>query len=167
MTGDRTSRIRRATAADVPTLHAIRGAVAGEGRWIGRELPLPEDFADRIAASIADESAVTFVAEVDGQVVGDCGIHGNGAGHGELFMALGPEHRGQGLGGALLAEALAWARARPELHKVVLQVWPHNAAALTLYRRAGFVVEGYRHQHWRRANGELWDVIEMGLLVEG
>lgn len=62
--------------------------------------------------------------------------------------------------------ALAWARAQPDVHKVTLQVWPHNDRALALYRHAGFIVEGYRHRHWRRADGELWDVIEMGLLVE-
>ncbi|MGN6695424.1 MAG: GNAT family N-acetyltransferase [Aquihabitans sp.] len=166
MTAASSARIRRAEAADVPALVAIREVVAGEGRWIGRELPLPEDFGERITASIADDTGVTFVAETNGRVVGDCGLHANGAGHGELFMALLPDHRGQGLGRRLLAESLAWARARPEIHKVVLQVWPSNAAALALYRGAGFVVEGYRHQHWRRANGDLWDVIEMGLLVD-
>ena len=69
-------------------------------------------------------------------------------------------------GRLLLDRALGWARARDDLHKVTLQVWPHNQAALALYRRAGFLVEGYRHAHWRRANGELWDVVEMGLVLD-
>ncbi len=167
MADEARSHIRRATPADVPALVALREVVAGEGRWIGRELPLPGDFGERLAASIDDPASATFVAEVDGVVVGDGGLHANGAGHGELFMALLPGHRGRGLGAALLDASVEWARARPEIHKVVLQVWPHNEAAISLYRRAGFVVEGYRHRHWRRADGSLWDVIEMGLLVDG
>ncbi|WP_426574800.1 N-acetyltransferase family protein [Aquihabitans sp. McL0605] len=158
--------IRPASEADVPAIIAIREEVAGEGRWIGRELPLPDDLADRLRASITDGEGIYLVAEVDGAVVGDGGLHTNGAGHAELFMALLPGHRGAGLGRALLARALAWARAQPDVHKVTLQVWPHNDRALALYRHAGFIVEGYRHRHWRRADGELWDVIEMGLLVE-
>ena len=151
MADEARSHIRRATPADVPALVALREVVAGEGRWIGRELPLPGDFGERLAASIDDPASATFVAEVDGVVVGDGGLHANGARH----------------GAALLDASVEWARARPEIHKVVLQVWPHNEAAISLYRRAGFVVEGYRHRHWRRADGSLWDVIEMGLLVDG
>lgn len=157
--------IRPATAADVPAIVAIREQVAGEARWIGRELPLPDDLGERLTASLDDDSGVYLVAEVDGEVVGDGGLHANGAGHAELFMAILPDHRGSGIGRELLAASLDWARGRPELHKVVLQVWPHNDRAIALYRHAGFIVEGYRHQHWRRSNGELWDVIEMGLVL--
>ena len=31
--------------------------------------------------------------------------------------------------------------------------------------RFGFVEEGYRVKHFRRASGELWDSIVMGLLL--
>jgi ribosomal protein S18 acetylase RimI-like enzyme len=41
----------------------------------------------------------------------------------------------------------------------------YNDAAFALYRTFGFVEEGRRTQHMRRANGELWDLIEMGLLL--
>ncbi len=157
--------VRPATAADVPAIVAIREAVAGEGRWIGRELPLPADLGDHLARSIADPDDCYLVVEVDGAVVGDGGFHSNGAGHAELFMALLPEHRGRGLGAELLRAALGWAEQQPHLHKATLQVWPHNERAVALYRRFGFLVEGYRHRHWRRANGELWDVIEMGLAL--
>lgn len=157
--------VRSATAADVPAIVGIREVVAGEGRWIGRELPLPEDLGERLAASIANPDDCYLVIEVEGTVVGDGGFHTTNAGHAELFMALLPEHRGVGLGTRLLDDALAWARRQPALHKATLQVWPTNERAIALYRRFGFLVEGYRHQHWRRADGELWDVIEMGLVL--
>jgi len=49
------------------------------------------------------------------------------------------------------------------LHKLSLSVWPHNAAAIALYRKYGFVEEGRRVKQYRRATGELWDTVEMGL----
>jgi ribosomal protein S18 acetylase RimI-like enzyme len=46
-----------------------------------------------------------------------------------------------------------------------LGVFPHNEAAIALYRKFGFVDEGRRSEHIRRTNGERWDLIEMGLLL--
>jgi RimJ/RimL family protein N-acetyltransferase len=80
----------------------------------------------------------------------------------EVGMLLAPAWRGQGLGTALLDVGLAWAVDNGS-HKAALEVWPDNEAALELYRRAGFVEEGRKRRHYRRANGELWDSILMGL----
>ncbi len=63
-----------------------------------------------------------------------------------------------------MAAAVEWARARG-LHKLALSVFPHNHAAIALYRKFGFVEEGRLVQHVRRSDGELWDLIEMGLLL--
>ncbi len=60
---------------------------------------------------------------------------------------------------------MRWAR-ESGLHKVDLGVWPHNTAAIALYRCRGFTIEGRRHRHYRRANGELWDVVTMGLVLD-
>ena len=79
-------------------------------------------------------------------------------------MAVAREWRGQGVGAALLVAATDWARARG-LHKLSLGVFAHNEAALGLYRKFGFVEEGRRSKHYRRSSGELWDSIEMGLLL--
>ena len=72
--------------------------------------------------------------------------------------------RGRGVGTALLTTAIDWSRARG-LHKLSLGVFPHNEAAIALYRKFGFVEEGRRVQHIRRSSGERWDLIEMGLLL--
>ena len=79
-------------------------------------------------------------------------------------MTVAREWRGRGVGSALLAAAIDWARAQG-LHKVSLSVFPHNAAAIALYRKFGFVEEGRRVKQFRRASGELWDAIDMGLLL--
>lgn len=160
------TNVRVATTRDIPTLVDVRESVAREGRWIGRELPLEREAESvLLQAGITNPSDAWFVAEADGRVVGYGGFHPDGHGHGELFMALLQGYRGQGLGGALLAEIIAAARTRPSIHKLVLQAWPHNTVAIALYSRYGFQVEGYLHQHWRRSNGELWDAVVMGRLV--
>ena len=160
--------VRPATQADVPELVSLRIAVAGEGRWIGRELPIDEAAeASILGNGIAGANNTMVVATADGSVVGYALVYDGGHGHGEVAMALLDGWRGQGLGSRLLRAALQGARATGAFHKVLLQVWPHNAAGIALYRRHGFLVEGYRHQHWRRQNGELWDAIEMGLLLAG
>ena len=51
------------------------------------------------------------------------------------------------------------------LHKLCLEVFGHNAAGIALYRKCGFVEEGRRTRQYRRASGELWDTIVMGLAL--
>ncbi len=80
-------------------------------------------------------------------------------------MAVDADWRGRGVGGALMAAAIDWARGNG-IHKLALQVWPHNLAAQRLYQRFGFVEEGHLRRHYRRRNGELWDAIVMGLVLD-
>jgi RimJ/RimL family protein N-acetyltransferase len=79
-------------------------------------------------------------------------------------MAVARDWRGRGVGSPLLAAGIDWARGYG-LHKLSLTVFPHNAAAIALYRKFGFVEEGRLVKHFRRQSGELWDGIEMGLLL--
>ncbi len=51
------------------------------------------------------------------------------------------------------------------LHKLSLSVFPHNEAGIALYREFKLVVEGRHLKQSRRSNGELWDLIDMGLLL--
>jgi ribosomal protein S18 acetylase RimI-like enzyme len=104
------------------------------------------------------------VAVVDGEVIGSIHVATSGHGFGEIGMAIAREWRGRGVGSALMAAAIEWARERG-LHKLSLGVFAHNAAGLALYRKFGFVEEGRRVKHYRRQSGELWDSIEMGLLL--
>lgn len=158
--------VRRARATDVDAFVALMEAVAGEGRWIGRELPLDQEERRRaFLAGLDDPDRISLVATREGALVGSIGLVDDGIGHAELGMFLAVEARGRGLGSALVADVIAWADAHPVVHKVTLQAWPHNEAALALYRAHGFRVEGHLRRHWRRRNGELWDSVVMGLPV--
>lgn len=134
-------------------------AVAEERDGIATEPPVD---IDARAASWTLEG--TLVAVGDGEVVGSVHVHVSRFGFGELGMAVLREWRGRGVGSALLAAAIEWSRGQG-LHKLMLGVFPHNAAGIALYRKFGFVEEGRRVKQIRRQSGELWDVVEMGLLL--
>ncbi len=55
--------------------------------------------------------------------------------------------------------------ARPaDVHKIELEVWPHNEAAIALYERLGFEREGLRRDHYRRRDGHLHSSVIMARL---
>jgi RimJ/RimL family protein N-acetyltransferase len=155
--------VRDATSADVDTLVAMLVEVAGEGRWIGVEASVDvERRRRRMAADVDAEDVIVLVAEVDGKPVGQLGLQLARYGVADLGMLVAAGWRGRGVGTALLAEAVRRAR-EAGAHKIALQVWPHNTAAIALYERFGFQREGYLRRHYRRRSGELWDAVVMGL----
>ena len=158
--------IREATLADVDALVDLLVAVAGEGRWIATEAPVDTDRRRRrMVEDIEGADAVVLVAEAGGTPVGELGLHLAPYGVADLGMAVAAGWRGHGVGGALLAEAIERAGAAGA-HKLALQVWPHNTAAIALYERFGFRREGYLRRHYRRRSGELWDAVIMGLRLD-
>jgi RimJ/RimL family protein N-acetyltransferase len=159
-----TAEVRLATVGDLDAIMALRRDVAAEGRWIGAELPLDEE-GDRATFTAGAERGSLFVAEVDGEVVGVLGLDLPRYRVADLGMMVRDGHRGQGVGSALMVAALAWARERGA-HKIALQHWPHNEAARALYEKFGFEQEGYLRRHYPRKNGELWDAVVMGLLLD-
>ena len=60
MPDDRTFSVRRGTEEDLDALMALRAAVAGEGVWIGAELPLDEE-GDRRRLRPGRPGTATFV----------------------------------------------------------------------------------------------------------
>jgi RimJ/RimL family protein N-acetyltransferase len=134
-------------------------AVAEERDGIAAEPPVD---VDRRAASLRLEGSL--VALAGDEVVGWLNVERTPFGFGEIGMMVARDWRGRGVGSALVAASIEWGRAYG-LHKLTLGVFPHNEAAIGLYRKFGFEEEGRREKHIRRANGELWDLIEMGLLL--
>ena len=151
--------IRPAGDADRRQLATLFATVAEERDGIATEPPVDIDaWAERWRLE------GTLLAVAEGELVGSLSIEVSRFGFGELGMAVARDWRGRGVGSALVEAGIAWARERG-LHKLSLGVFAHNDAAIALYRKFGFVEEGRRIKHYRRANGELWDSIEMGLLL--
>jgi ribosomal protein S18 acetylase RimI-like enzyme len=151
--------VRVAEDTDRVPLATIFAVVAEERDGIATEPPV--DIEARAASWDLDG---TLVALAGAEIVGSLHIDRSRFGFGEIGMAVLRDWRGRGAGSALLAEAIAWSRDRG-LHKLTLGVFPHNDAAIALYRKFGFVDEGRRVKQIRRTSGELWDVLEMGLLL--
>lgn len=69
-----------------------------------------------------------------------------------LTFCVAEDARRKGLGGALLEAACRAARARGAAH-LFLEVGARNAAAIDLYRRAGFVEVGRRAAYYHHGDG--------------
>ena len=158
MVGEEIS-VRPARDSDRIALATVFAAVAEERDGLATEPPV--DVEERAAAW---KLQGTLVAMVEDQIVGSLHLQVSRHGFGEIGMEVARPWRGRGVGTALMDAAIA--RARDDgLHKISLSVFPHNTAAIALYRKFGFVEEGRRVKQYRRANGELWDAIDMGLLL--
>jgi RimJ/RimL family protein N-acetyltransferase len=108
--------------------------------------------------------AAVFVAEAeDGRVVGRLSIsrdqHPASRHVADLGVMVDAEHRRRGIGRALLAAGVEWAR-EADVRKLELHVFPWNEAAIALYEDFGFVREGYRKHQYRRGD-EYVDAILM------
>jgi RimJ/RimL family protein N-acetyltransferase len=151
--------VRPATVGDARAMAELFAAVAEERTGIATEPPVDvEARTAQFAASIAE----SIVAVADGQVVGMIHTTVSRHGFGEFGMLVDREWRGRGVGSALIQATIDWARDQG-LHKLCLEVFAPNAPAIALYRKYGFVEEGHRVKQYRRASGELWDSLVMGL----
>ncbi|HUB99737.1 MAG TPA: GNAT family N-acetyltransferase [Solirubrobacterales bacterium] len=54
----------------------------------------------------------------------------------------------------------------PDVHKLELEVFDDNTAAIGLYESAGFEREGLRRDHYRREDGSLRSALIMARLFE-
>jgi ribosomal protein S18 acetylase RimI-like enzyme len=151
--------IRVANEADRLPLAVLFAGVAAERDGIATEPPV--DIQARAASWTLDG---VLVAVADDEIVGSLHVEVSRFGFGEIGMAVTREWRGRGVGSALLAAAIESGREHG-LHKLSLEVFAHNEAAIGLHRKFGFVEEGRRVNHYRRESGELWDAIPMGLLL--
>ena len=151
--------IRNARDDDRLPLAVLLEQVAEERYGIATEPPV---YVEAEAARWTPEG--TLVAVTNAEIVGSLIVEASRFGFGKVAMLVAPEWRRRGVGSALVAAGIEWARQRG-LHKLTLSVFPHNTAAIGLYRKFGFVEEGRRIKQFRRASGDLWDAIEMGLLL--
>lgn len=152
--------------ADAGAAVDLRVRVVDEGIWMGTEPPV--DRAVAIAGFhhyVDSDDKGSFVAVAGETVVGAIVVSFALPGVTTLGMNVDAEWRGRGIGKALVEQVITWSRAHGA-HKIELEVWPHNAAAIGLYERTGFEREGLRRRQYRRRNGELWDAIVMGLVLD-
>lgn len=164
--------VRAVRPDDAEGYHACIDRVARARTYIAiiEAYPL-EEVRDFVADMIARDLPFYVAEAPGGQVVGWCDIgmpkprpERPGFGHiGHLGMGIDADHRGRGVGERLLRAALTHA-SRIGLERVELQVFPGNAAACALYRKAGFDVEGVKRRA-RKLDGRYEDLVQMAILL--
>ncbi len=166
--------IRRAEPDDVDALIALaHGAsleadthvISGPG-----ELPDHSRVLRQIAASLASDRRLMLVAERDGRLAGRLSLRAERrsrlAHRARFSILVAREHRGTGVGTALIREMLAWVGAHPRLQKVSLNVASHNTRARRLYESFGFAVEGIANRGIHLSDGRFVDDLTMSLWVD-
>jgi putative acetyltransferase len=145
-------------ATEPADFDAIRETMAQPLAYAGTlQVPLPsaEMWKKRLAElPIGDH---TLVAVVDGKVVGNIGLHGiqksrRRAHAASIGMAVHDAWHGKGVGSALMKAALDLADNWLQFTRIELTVYTDNAAALALYKKFGFEIEG-THKQYAFRNG--------------
>lgn len=171
MTGPQLT-IRPARVEDAPVLAQAERTIAATPGFL---VPLPSELTDercaqKIAALAGADNGHYLVAETAGAIVG----------HGmldplplaavrhvvHLTLVVHPGWQGRGVGRALLASLIEWARKAPALEKIELNVRASNAPAQTLYRDLGFTEIGRWQRRVKVAPGQYVDDVAMELLVK-
>ena len=164
-------RLRRASPGDAPALVALGEEVGREeGRWILGTGPWRSVGDERRYLRTAQRhpDAAVFVAEEGGRIVARLSLsrdpHPASRHVADLGLMVAESHRRQGIGSALLEQAVSWARGAG-VRKLELHVFPWNEPALSLYESFGFEREGYRKRHYVRGADEV-DAILMAYFVD-
>ena len=85
---------------------------------------------------------------------------------GDLFIVIGKKYWNNGLGSLLLEEVVEWAQASGILRRLQLTVQTRNQAAVYLYQKHGFAIEGRQERGAYIEEGEFIDVYLMGRLID-
>jgi putative acetyltransferase len=137
-------RVRAQEASDlaaITALYACPGVIRGT-----LQLPFRSEGERREQFERRLPGFHLLVAELDGRVIGQCGLQVQQSPRrrhaGDLGMAVHDDYTGRGVGGALLVATLDLAERWLGLRRIQLEVYTDNAAAIALYHKHGFVREG-------------------------
>ena len=150
----------------IASYHACFDSIAKEKIYLARlEAPPLEEVARYTKMNIAEEN-IHLVAVIDDYVVGWCGIprmEKEGFRHcGTLGIGVHKAFRGLGLGKRLMNTALSKAK-QIGLERIELEVYRSNKAAVHLYEKAGFEIEGIKKKACK-FDGKYDDNLCMALL---
>jgi ribosomal protein S18 acetylase RimI-like enzyme len=145
---------------DIDAVLLLFDAVTAEGIWIGTEPGYDRERYGELFGFALGNGNGMFVATIDERLVGVITEYRHSDYGHTLGMLVDEQHRGIGIGRALLEQLIAWASARGLPHLSLL-VFPHNERARALYRASGFLEIERLPASVARANGEAWDSILM------
>lgn len=164
----KTIDIRHAEPEDYKEIHAIFSQPAAISGTLQLPYTSAEVWKDRLL--LEPDRGFSLVARVDGKIVGNCVLlleqHSARRRHcASLGMGVHDERQGQGVGTALLQATLDKADNWLNLLRVELTVFADNEAAIRLYEKNGFRIEG-KHEKYAFRNGEFVDSLAMARLKD-
>lgn len=144
-------QVRLIQEEDIESFRDTLGSVARERKFLAFVDSPPLEGTREYVRSNIEQKVAHYVAVVDGNVAGWCDITRNTSRPvfthiGHLGMGVAAQHRGKGLGKALMAAALNHAREQG-LSRIELEVYASNEPAKALYRSFGFEREGIKRKH--------------------
>ncbi len=138
--------------------------------WNTLQVPFQSEDEVRQKVEKPSEGVYRLVAEVDGRVVGVSGLHlcrrprrQHVAGCG---ISVHPDYWNRGVGSALMTAVLELADNWLNLKRVELEVYTDNQAAIHLYEKFGFQIEGTKRAYAVRG-GEYVDTYVMARVRGG
>ncbi len=163
-----TYEIRPITENDIECFRQAVGSVAREKLFLAfLDTPSFEMSKEFVETNIR-ESWPHLIAISNQKVIGWCDITGSNR-HackhlGTLGIGVIKDYRGQGIGRALIEQALSLAKSR-HLTRIELSVREDNEKALALYQKMGFYVEG-KHINSLLIDGDYKNQYSMALLLD-
>jgi putative acetyltransferase len=144
--------IRHLEPADIPEVHALYASEHAYADTL--QLPFQPVAAWEKKLACSHPGAVCLVAIQGSELVGQLGLEAFQSPrrrHAATFgMGVKASARGRGVGSALVAAAIDVCEKWMNVSRIELEVYTENEAAIRLYRKHGFVVEGTcRHYAFR------------------
>lgn len=161
-------RIGQITESDVEAFHFVVDSVARERLFLAMLKAYPLEEVRKYVQECVQKRRPMFGAFEDAAVVGWCDIvekpRETLAHSGVLGIGVLKEHRGRGVGAALLEATLADAR-RKGFKRIELSVRVDNERATRLYEKFGFATEGRMRRH-TLVDGKFHDSWLMSVLYD-
>ncbi len=164
-----TIHVRRASPKDAAAFARIMADPAVFAGLMQLPMPSEELWAARLAeVGKPDRQDLLLVAELHGEVVGSAGLHPTGPAlrrrHAMVLgISVAREFQRRGVGSALMAALCDYADHWAGVLRLELTVYTDNEAAIALYRRFCFEIEG-THRAYALRHGEYADVYAMARL---
>ena len=164
-----TISVRRAVAKDAAAFARIMGDPAVFRGLLQLPYADEESWRVRLAeGAVPGKIDLPLVAELEGEVVGNAGLHPVGPAvrrrHAMMLgICVAPASQGRGVGSALMAALCEHADRWLGALRLELTVYTDNDAAIRLYRRFGFEIEG-THRGFALRDGVYVDAHAMARL---
>jgi len=160
--------LRTATIEDAEAFQKHVGIIVDNGAGmtaLPSEIKPKSQSPEKLGKLIEHENQILLLAFLDEQLIGNLDFHVGKrkrlAHTGGFGMSVHPDFRGLGVGNALLARMIDWAKANPRLERIELNVLASNEPAIGLYRKLGFVEEGRKVDAIKYQDGTYVDDLQM------